>query len=225
MAADDTFFDSLSEADRAAVLATTSERSLQAGDALFRHGDKGSSFAILLAGRFKVLTRASTGRTVLLGLRGPGDLLGEIAVLDQGSRTADVIAVEPARAAIGSAAALHRVLTERPTALLALCQSLNRRLREADEARVDMAALAGNGRVAVRLVQLGRQHGRMTPEGVIIAVPLSQDEIADWTGLSRPAVARALSELRKAGLVLTRRRGLTLPDPARLQAYAELAAG
>jgi CRP-like cAMP-binding protein len=219
--ADETFLGSLSAADRAALLAVTRERALAAGESLFRHGDPGSAFAVLLAGRFKVVSRAGTGRNVLLGLRGPGDLVGEIAILDEGARTADVVAVENARVAVGSADMLRRVLAERPSAMLALARSLNRRLREADEGRVELAALTGHARVAVRLVQLARRYGQTTPDGLVIALPLSQDEIADWTGLSRPAVARALAEFRQAGLVVTARRSLTLPDPDRLRTYAD----
>jgi CRP-like cAMP-binding protein len=216
-----TFLDALDEADRNALLSVTHERTLDSGDLLFRHGEAGGSFAVLLSGRFKLVSRASTGRDVLLGLRGPGDLIGEIAILDRGSRTADVIAVEPARVGVGSADALRRIVKERPSFLLALCASLNRRLRESDEARVEMAALTGHARVALRLLQLGSRYGRPTDRGVAIGLPLSQEEIADWTGLSRPAVARALAEFRRDGLVVTARRSLTLPDPRRLQAYAE----
>jgi CRP-like cAMP-binding protein len=220
---DSTFLANLGDADRAALLSATRERTLGSGDLLFRHGEAGASFAVLLTGRFKLVSRASTGRGVLLGLRGPGDLIGEIAILDRGSRTADVIAVESARVAVGSADALRRIVNERPSVLLALCRSLNRRLRESDEARVELAALTGHARVAVRLVQLGLRYGQSTDRGVAIALPLSQDEIADWTGLSRPAVARALAEFRRAGLVVTGRRSLTLPDPNRLRAYADAA--
>jgi len=219
--ANQTFFGSLAETDRAALLEVTRERVLTSGESLFRHGDPGSSFAVLLTGRFKVVSRAGTGRNVLLGLRGPGDLVGEIAILDKGARTADVVAVEPARVAIGSAETLRRVLDERPSVMLALARSLNRRLREADEGRVELAALTGNARVAVRLVQLARRYGQSSADGLVIALPLSQDEIADWTGLSRPAVARALAEFRQAGLVVTGRRSLTLPDADRLQTYAD----
>ena len=218
---DHTFLAGLNADDRSAVLAVTRERLLEAGDSLVRHGELGSSFAIVLAGQFKLVTRAVTGRLVLLGLRGPGDLIGEIAILDQGSRSADVVALEPARVAVGSADALRRILVERPGAVLALCQNLNRRLREADEGRVEMAALSGHARVAVRLVRLCETHGRPGRAGVDIALPLSQDEIADWTGLSRPAVARALAAFRQDGLVVTARRRLVVTDPARLQAYAE----
>lgn len=220
MGADHTFLGHLPEADRSALLAMTRERTLSVGESLFRHGDVGSSFAVVLSGLFKLVTRASTGRTVLLCVRGPGELIGEMAVLDENPRTADVFAVETARVAVGSAAALRQVLAERQTAALALAKSLSWRLRESDEARVEMAALTGAARVAMRLVDLSERHGRVTPAGVEIALSLTQDEIADWTGLSRPAVARALADLRAARLVVTGRRSLTLPDPARLRAFA-----
>jgi CRP-like cAMP-binding protein len=219
--ADDTFLGSLTEADRTILLAATRDRAVEAGESLFRHGDPGSTFALVLTGRFKVVARANTGRQVLLGLRGPGDLIGEIAILDRGGRSADVVAVESARVALGTADALQRVLAQRPGVLLELCRTLNRRLREADEGRVELAALTGNARVAVRLVQLARRYGHASEGGLVIGLPLSQDEIADWTGLSRPAVARALAEFRRAGLVVTARRSLTLPDPDRLRAYAD----
>jgi CRP-like cAMP-binding protein len=223
VAAEATFLGGLTEPDRQALLSVTREQQLGTGESLFRHGDTGSSFAVLLTGRFKLVSRAASGRSALLGMRGPGDLIGEIAVLDEGSRSADVVAVEPARVAVGSADALRRILAERPSILLVLCRSLIRRLREADEGRVELGALTGHARVALRLLQLARRYGRPVAQGVEIALPLSQDEIADWTGQSRPAVARAMAEFRRAGLVVTARRSLTLPNPSGLEAYAEAA--
>lgn len=214
-----TFIDWLHEDDRSALLAATRPRHLGTGDALFRHGDVGDSFALVQSGRFKLVARASTGRDVLLGLRGPGELVGEIAVLDHGRRSADVVALESASVAFGSADALRRLLRERPGIAIAIVSSLNARLREADDGRVAMAALTGHARVAVRLLDLARRYGQAGSGGTEIALPLSQDEIADWTGLSRPAVARALAEFRSVGCVATGRRRLVIADPVRLQSY------
>jgi CRP-like cAMP-binding protein len=221
----ETFLGGIGDGEQHAILAVTTERTLAAGDTLLRHGDVGTTFAVLLAGRFKLVTRASNGRRVLLGLRGPGDLIGEIAILDAGARTADAIAVEAARVAVGSADALRRVLAERPTLMAALCRSLAHRLREADEARVEMAALSGNARVAGRLLEMSSRYGRATGGSVHIELPLSQEELADWIGLSRPAVARALGELRAAGMLATGRLSITLIDPAAIREYVRSSRG
>lgn len=219
MSVADTFLGTLVDADRSAVLSGATERALTAGEALVRHGEAGRTFAVLLTGRFKLVTRASNGRAVLLGLRGPGDLIGEMAVIDAGDRSADVIALEPARVAIGQAETLHRLLRERPGVAFALCRSLGRRLREADDARVELAALTGHARVAGLLLDLSGRYGRDAEGGRRIEIPLTQEELADWTGLSRPAVARALAEFRRDGLVATGRKSITLTDQAAVRAY------
>lgn len=217
----ETFLELLEPADRDAVVATTRNRVLSAGQVLFRHGEPGTTFAIVLSGRVKIVRSARSGRSVLVGLRGPGDLVGEQAVLDGERRGADVVAVEECAVLVGAGDALRKLLDERPAMLLVLCGTLSARLRESDEGRVEMAALTGNARVAVRLLQLGGRYGRVAANGVRIDLPITQDELADWTGLSRPAVARALAELRDGGHVLTGRRMLTLVDPQRLRTYLD----
>ena len=215
----DTFLEALAPSDREALLAALRMRSFGTGDVLFRHGEPGTTFAVLLTGRVKIVTHSDCGRSVLVGLRGPGELVGELAVLDDAPRGADVIAVEPARAGIGTADALRRLVLERPGPMLVLCQSLAQRLRESDSGRVQMAALTGNARVAIRLLELGERYGRAGEGGVHIELPITQDELADWTGLSRPAVARALAEFRQSGHVVTGRRTMSLSDPDQLRAY------
>jgi CRP-like cAMP-binding protein len=215
----DTFLEALAPPDREALLGAVRMRSFGTGDVLFRHGEPGTTFAVLLTGRVKVVTHSARGRSVLVGLRGPGELVGELAVLDDAPRGADVIAVEPARAGIGTADVLRRLVLERSGPMLVLCQSLAGRLRESDLGRVQMAALTGNARVAVRLLELGERYGRAGEGGVHIELPITQDELADWTGLSRPAVARALAEFRQSGHVVTGRRTMALSDPDRLRAY------
>jgi len=88
-----------------------------------------------------------------------------------------------------------------------------------------MATLAGHARVAVRLLELASRYGLAGSAGTEIALPLSQDEIADWTGLSRPAVARALAEFRRIGCVTTGRRRLVITDLVGLQSCVETERG
>ena len=220
-----TFSEWLGADDRAALLAVVRERRLDTGEALFRHGEAGDSFALVGTGRFKLVAHASGGREILLGLRGPGELIGELAILDHGPRTADVVALEPATVGVGSAEALRHLLHQRPSVAMAIIQSLSARLREADDGRMAMATLAGHARVAVRLLELASRYGLAGSAGTEIALPLSQDEIADWTGLSRPAVARALAEFRRIGCVTTGRRRLVITDLVGLQSCVETERG
>ena len=214
------FLSSLSETDRTALLANLRKRKFDRGATLLREGDQGDDFAILLIGRVKLIARASSGRTVLVGLRGPGALLGELGAIDGRPRAADVVALEPGEAAVGSLAYLTRFLRERPSAMAVVAATLAERLRESDRGRVELAAHDGFGRVSLRLLELAENYGRAEGVGsrVRIELPISQDELADWTGMSRQAVARALSTLRSEGHVSTHRMGLSLHDPDGLRA-------
>jgi CRP/FNR family cyclic AMP-dependent transcriptional regulator len=214
------FLDYLDPDERGLLLGALRRRDVAAGDTVFHAGSEGAGFAIVLAGRLKVITRSSNGRRILIGLRGPGDVVGEMAILDDAPRSADVVAVEAARVAAGSADAMRRHMLVRTATLVALSRSLAQRLREADAKRVEMAALVGSARVAFELLDLGRRYGQTRPDGVHIDLPLSQEELADLVGLSRPTVARALADLRAEGHVLTGRRRLTIIDPAGLHARA-----
>jgi CRP-like cAMP-binding protein len=214
------FLDALSSAAREALFEATRETRFDAGSIVFHHGEPGDSFALLIEGRVKVLTRASNGRTILVGLRGAGELVGEVAILEQQPRGADVVAVDPVLARIGTADAFRRCVLERTDAMAALSSTLAERLRESDRGRIEAAALDVNRRVAVRLVDLAERYGQPGEDGLRIDLPLTQDELADWIAVSRPAAARALAELRNAGLVTTGRRAISVTDAAGLRAYA-----
>ncbi|MFN2560757.1 MAG: Crp/Fnr family transcriptional regulator [Jatrophihabitans sp.] len=211
------FLDRLDVADRDALLALLRPRAFVRGDVIFRSGEEGSLFGILLSGRTKVVAHGPSERSILIDLQGPGDLIGELSVLTGEPRSADVIAVEPVRVGIAPALTLRR-LAERPNVSLALLATLGERLRDANSGRWEIATLTAEQRVGVRLLQLVDRYGRTDETGTRIELPISQDELADWTGLSRPAVARVLAQLRGEGLVTTARRSLSVLDSDALRA-------
>ena len=116
------------------------ERRYGAGVAIFHHGDEPGSVLLLIEGRVKVALLGPQGREVILGFVGPGELVGDVAALDGGPRSATVEAVDPVRALVVPRAAFERFASARPEAALALLRSLPRRLRQADEQRREFAA-------------------------------------------------------------------------------------
>jgi CRP/FNR family cyclic AMP-dependent transcriptional regulator len=196
------------------------ERRYGAGVAIFHHGDEPGSVLLLLDGRVKIALLGPQGREVILGFVGPGELVGDVAALDGGPRSATVEAVDPVRALVVPRAAFERFASARPEAALALLRSLARRLRLADEQRLEFAAYDVVGRVARRLVELCEHHGEPVEGGTVITMPLSQDELAAWTASSREAVAKALHLLRELHCVETHRRRIVVLDLEALRGYA-----
>jgi CRP/FNR family transcriptional regulator, cyclic AMP receptor protein len=78
--------------------------------------------------------------------------------------------------------------------------------------RIEFAASQTLTRVAIRLVELAHRYGEPSDGEVVIDLPISQEELAGWTGSSREAVAKALHTLREMGLIVTDRRRITVTD-------------
>ncbi len=213
------FLELLGPDDRSELEARGGRRRFRAGSTLMYEGGPGSEVIVLLSGRVKVMATTTEGRDVVLQFCGPGELLGELSVVDRGARSGTTEALEPIEA-LGVSAADFRALLERPGFSAALMSSLIDRFRDADRRFVEFAAAKSLGRVAARIAELVDRFGEPTDEGIAIDLPLSQEELAGWTASSREAVAKALASLRTVGAIRTERRRITVLDLERLRELA-----
>jgi CRP/FNR family cyclic AMP-dependent transcriptional regulator len=199
----------LAPSDTAALAARGRPRQFARGQPLMYEGQVSSDVFVLRRGRVKVFVMAA-GRETVLAFRGPGDVIGEQSGLDDGPRSASVIAVEPVEAVVVSGAAFRAFLDETPGAALAIARELSMRLRDADAKRAEFGSLNSIGRVAGRLLELagsGEEEGALT-----VSIPLSHEELAGWVGASVPSVDRALATMRSLGWIETRRRQIRILD-------------
>lgn len=206
------FLDALDEHEVRDLHAAGRRRSYPAGVTLFHEGDDAGSVIVLLGGRAKVASAGSAGREVIVAVRGPGDLLGELAALDDGPRSATVTCLEAVEALIVPGSAFGAFLERHPRLALVLLRMIAGRLRYADVQQAEFATHDVVGRVAGRLVELAERFGEPCADGVEIALPLSQEELAGWTGASREAVSKALQLLRSLQILETARRRVTVRD-------------
>ncbi len=180
-------------------------------------GQAGAEVLVLVSGRVKVTYLTIEGREVILDFRGPGDLLGEMAVVDGQPRSNTVAAIEDVEALAISAADFKALVASSPTLSNQLLQNMIRRFRDSDRKVVEFGASQTVGRVAARLVEMVERFGTVTTTGHVIDLPITQDELAGWTGASLEAVAKALHSLRGLGLITTDRRRFTVLDLERLE--------
>ena len=176
-----------------------------------------SEVLVLQSGWVKVSTTTRAGKTVLLALRGPGDLVGELSALDEAPRSASIVAIEEVQALAVPHARFKQFLLDHPEHSLTLLQQLGARLRDADAKRVQLAAYTTTGRVAFCLLELCDRFGADQAGAVDITLPLSQEELASWAGASLESVGRALQQMRGLGWIETRRRAIRVLDRQALQ--------
>jgi CRP/FNR family cyclic AMP-dependent transcriptional regulator len=212
------WFAQLPAAERAALHAEGAAHHYRTGATLFHEGDPSDWVLLVTRGRVKVASVTADGRDVVLAVRGPGELVGELSALDGLPRSAAATALDEVDARVVTADRFRAFLAAHPQASLGLLCAVCGRLRDADRRRVEFVALDATGRVARRLAELAGQFGVPGANGSLrIDVPITQEDLAGWTGSSREAIGKALSALRARGGVATSRRSITVLDLERLR--------
>jgi CRP-like cAMP-binding protein len=202
----------LSDDDRAALLRLGVQRTFGPGAVLIAEGSTNTDAFLLLDGYGKVLGNTIGGRTVLLSIRGSGDLVGELAALDRAPRLASVVAITRLVARVVTRPAFLAYLRERPDAARAVEAAVRDELRRGTRHRLLVTGAPVGVRLALVLTYLVETYGRQCPEGTRIDVPLSQPELASLIGASEPSLHRALTELRTREVIGTRYRRLVVRD-------------
>jgi CRP-like cAMP-binding protein len=129
------------------------------------------------------------------------------------------VAIGDVDATVSSSATLTRAL-EDAAAARGLVLILAARLRDADRTRIQFATLDTLGRVADRLLELSERFGQDTGDGIVVELPLSQEQLASWCGASRESTVKALSTLRSLNCITTGRQSLVIHDLNALGVHA-----
>ncbi len=216
----DQFWSSLTEAEARSLRGRGRMTRWRRDEVLFHEHDRSDWVVVLMTGQVKVATGTQLGGEVVLAVRDRGALVGELAAIDRQPRSATVTALKETIGLVVLLPEFDAFLAEHPRVAAMLPRMVVSRLRDADRKRVEFGAQDTTGRVAARLVELAERFGQPAGDGVQIAMPLSQDELASWTGSSREAVSKALGALRSLGWIETSRLRVVIRDLAALRARA-----
>jgi CRP-like cAMP-binding protein len=207
------FWDLLSPYERSVVERSGVKQRHPYGTVLLREGEPARSVLVLLSGRVKIVAAGSGGRPSLLAVRVPGDILGELAAVDDGRRSASVLALEPVDVLRVPADRFVAILRSHAPIAYALLRVVGSRLRVANLRRVERRESLTTQRVAVVLSELAAEHGRMSTDTLTISLQFSQEELAMMAGASREQVVRSLRTLRDAGVIATGRQRVSVLRP------------
>ncbi len=201
---------------KAMLTAQATEISLNDGETLFEQGDEGNALYAILEGTLEVSFLAMSGRKLTLTLMRPGEIFGEIALFDNGPRTATISAAEPSRV------------------LRVLRNDVLRQIRQHPDLAEDMIRLAGlrmrwmgsqlNEQVFLPMpIRLARKllHLSELQDNPADRITLSQSELAEFVGATREAVSKTISTWKRDNIVQASRGGLLIQDFDALQELAE----
>jgi CRP/FNR family transcriptional regulator len=199
------------------------ERRFEAGQLLWREGERTGLLVALRSGRVKVYRLLPTGRAITLFLFGPDDVFGFLPFLDGGAYPAYAQALDDVTADVMPRAALLDAVRARPDAALTLLSLLGRRLRESFDRIESLSTPGVVPRVAAALHALRPPAGGIAP-ATVVEFPVPAAELAAAIGVTPETLSRAISRLVADGVLhrLGPRR-VQILDPAALERAARLA--
>jgi CRP/FNR family transcriptional regulator, cyclic AMP receptor protein len=204
-----------------AVAALAVEQRFKEGETIFSRGAPGGGMLIVLQGTIRLSIVSVEGRELILREAGPGDVIGEIAVIDGGRRSADATALGPVVAGFIGQAPFARLLAARPTLQMPILQVLCVRLRETTDQLESIALYPLEARLARFLLWHVKRYGRTRADGARSApLTISQSAIASFVGASRPKVNRLLASFEERGAI-ERRGAIVHCDVAALARLAQ----
>jgi len=205
---DDSFAEKLPTATLTELLELGREIRHPAGAQLMREGQEADFVLFILSGQAKVVISDGKGNDLLLSVVGPGELIGEMACMEGGRRSATVISLNPVHSRKIAASTFLEFVEKRPRMAVFVASLISKRLRSADQRRLMLTA----SQVTARLVRvIGIISPMFENSGEPAKIPLSQNEWAQLINASEVSVQRAFRELRKSKIINTKYRTLVVP--------------
>ena len=176
------------------LVLTGSRVALQRNDVVFQEDEAADALFIVLEGRIGIAAHRFDDREAILALMEPGDVFGEMSLLDGLPRAATARALEPSVCISVPYEPVRTLFREHPAALTAVVRMLAARLRVADEQIADAAFLDVTGRTAKRLLEISRNREEFS-------LPVTQEELAAMVGASRERVNKAIAAFSRLGWI------------------------
>ncbi|MBW6485277.1 MAG: Crp/Fnr family transcriptional regulator [Syntrophobacterales bacterium] len=201
----------LTEAERELLAGLLRRKSIKKHELLFRQGDEGTAFYIILQGRIKISVSRRREK-VTLAILGPGEFLGEMALLDGLPRSADAAALEDSQLYALNRKDFLFFLGKNENAVRAILHSLSKRLRKTDDQLAEMCFLNLSARLAKQLVEMAAPQSAYENHPESFSVIISQQELGNILGVSRESINKELRILRDKGCVSTLRNTIIIKD-------------
>lgn len=213
------FLSALSPAHLREVYRLGREVELLPGEPVFSKKEDADAAFVVLSGRIKIFSRSFAKKSKTFAYLKQGEFFGEMALVEGVARTASASAVEPSRLLVIRKNDFKRLLAKDHNLAYYLLKTVCERLRLANEEIESLLFRNILGRVAKTMLDLGKRSGAGDARGgLLLKERYTQQELADVVGTTREPLTRALSSLRRAGLIIHREGRYAIPDPVKLGA-------
>jgi CRP/FNR family transcriptional regulator, cyclic AMP receptor protein len=197
-------------------------RTFAAGKTIFLMGSPGDTLMAVLSGNVRISVPSHEGRELVLAILSPGEVFGEIALLDGKQRTADATAITKCSLAVLERREILSFFERHPAAWSNIVNVLCDRLRRTDEHLTEVAFLQLPARLAKALLRGMSGEGRLRVGQDANRIQLSQRELGNLVGAARESVNKCLRGWQDKGIISIKEGIITIKDRAALEDLAQL---
>jgi CRP-like cAMP-binding protein len=209
-------FEQLATEELQAIEASSRARSFGRNNPVYLPADESSSVFLLASGRVKICHLTSEGKQSILAFIDPGELFGELALIEPGPRDEYAEAVEASTVVMISGEVVQRTMASHPQLSLGITKMIGLRRRRIEQRLKNLLFLSNRERLTHLLLELAEQYGATNSDGIHLRIQLSHQDLANVIGSTRETVTVVLGELQNESLITLGRRKIVIRDLARL---------
>jgi len=206
------------------ILTLAIQRKFSAGQIIFQKGEEGNSMMIVLSGEVKIGAISADGREIVLNIIHPGEVFGEIALLDGKSRSADAVALNDCQLLIIRRRDFLPYIKKHPEVAVQLISLLCEKLRNTSNTLENIGLLSIPARLARLLLQMAETNHQDTSGNKVLKIrsTLSQRQIGNLIGATRESVNKQLRAWQSDGIILQETDSISILRVPDFKMFAEV---
>jgi CRP/FNR family transcriptional regulator len=210
-------FSALGETDISEIEDYLLFEQLRKKEIIFSEGDASDWFYIVLEGKVKITKLSQDGKEIILEVISEGDFFGGIAVLRGFPYPANAVSMEDGKLIKISKANLMKIIDRFPEVMTSIFHGLGDRVKDFHEMTKNIALEKVSSRITALLLKLSEQTGARTPEGIVLDMKLTKQDIAEMVGTTVETAIRTMSRFKKLGLIEEKTGKIIVKDPEALK--------
>ena len=186
-------------------------------ETIFLPGESSRQVYLLKTGRVKISRISEDGRELTLALLEPGEIFGELDILEGSVRDTIAEAMEDSQLCVIQKEQFLSMIRKRPELSFRLTKLIGLRLRRIESRVEDLVFRDVPSRLAHLLIQLSEEYGNPTQDGILLSIKITHQEMANLIGSIRETVSATLGEFKKEGLITSEGRKIIILRPELLK--------
>lgn len=183
------------------VMSMILRRKYKKGQVIFFEGDVSDKFYIINSGKIKIFKYTKEGKEQILYILSEGDFIGYRSLLKKGKIDFNAEALEDVSVCILTKDDFDNIVKKTPDISLKILESLHDRLVSLENLVQTLSTKDIEVRIASILRGFARDFGTEEPEGIVINLPLSREEMANYIGVTRETMSRKLTAMEEEGVI------------------------